>query len=166
MGMEELTLLILISITMISIVGLILIFLMTRQIIFYYKQKSVLDYKVYVSSMGIKHYVDETLDEYITDSLEEIVTTDPKYIGKQTINSENEKDLLQKVVNQVIIFLPESFEEQMRKVYKIDIVTEDGISGLIDIVTRKAYVKIMALAVRANSMKEDTTNINEILNEN
>lgn len=164
MGTEELILLIAIYLTIITSVGIVFIFLAVRKIIAYYNQKTIIDYKSYITSMGIKHYVDDTLDEYITDALEEIVTTDPKYIGAETINSENEKDLLQKVTNQVVTFLPESFAEQMRKVYNIDIMV-DNVPGMIDIITRKTYLKIMTLAVKANSMKDQEMNINQIINE-
>lgn len=161
---EELILLIAIYLTITTSVGIVLLFLAIRKAISYYNQKSVMDYKQYMTSMGIKHYVDETLDEYITDALEEIITTDPNYIGLETINSENEKDLLQKVTNQVVTFLPESFAEQMRKVYNIDILVDNNVPGMIDIITRKTYLKIMTLAVKANSMKSEQTSINQILN--
>ena len=170
MDMEESTLWILvISIIFICILILLILGLIVlKKIINYFNKKYELDYKVYLTSTGIKNYVDTTLDEYITDALEEIVTTDPEYIGKHVINPAAEKDLLTKVVHQVIIFMPESFKEQMRKVYNIDIIVDSGTTGLIDIVTRKAYVKILTLAVAANSVKKDTMNIQDImfLNEN
>ena len=106
--------------------------------------------------MGLKKYVDDTLDEYITDFIEEYLTTNPKYIEKTFINSEDEKELLQNILTQVIMYIPESFKEQMRNVYNIDrIVDNDGTTGFTDLVTRKVYNKILTLAVTANTVKDN-----------
>lgn len=167
MEMDVLTLWILISILILSITFVAAIVLIGRKIIQYYNQRAILDYKAYIIGMGLKKYVDDTLNEYIMDSIEENITTNPKYIEKTTLNSKDELELLTKVVNQVIIFMPESFKEQMRKVYDIDRVIDDaGNIGLNDIVTRRAYSKIMALAISANSVKENgQVPLQELINE-
>lgn len=143
----------------IAIVLIVIIFaviIVARKAIQYFNQKSILDYKVYMTSMGLKKYVDDTLDEYITDFIEEYLTTNPKYIDKTYINSEDEKELLQTILTQVIMYIPDSFKEQMRNVYNIDrIVDNDGTTGFTDLVTRKVYNKILTLAVTANTVKDN-----------
>lgn len=132
------------------------VIIVARKAIQYYNQKSILDYKRYITSMGLKKYVDDTLDEYITDFIEEYLTTNPKYIDKTYINSEDEKELLQNILTQVIMYIPDSFKEQMRNVYNIDrIIDNDGTTGFTDIITRKVYNKILTLAVTANTVKDN-----------
>lgn len=157
MEMEELIHLIFnggLSLLMISL-GIAIIFV-SRKAIQYYNQKSILDYKVYMTSMGLKKYVDDTLDEYITDFIEEYLTTNPKYIDKTYVNSEDEKELLSAILTQVIMYIPESFKEQMRNVYNIDrIIDNDGTTGFTDLITRRVYNKILTLAVTANTVKDN-----------
>ena len=157
MEMDVLTLLIFSCIGLIILVSIfILIFKIAIKAIKYYEQKSILDYKVYLTSMGLKNYVDSTLDDYITDFLEEYLTTNPKYINKTYINSDDEREILTDVLTQVIMYIPESFKEQMRNVYNIDrIIDNDGTTGFTDLITRKVYNKILTLSVAANTVKDD-----------
>lgn len=156
METEELILLIFsICITLVSTAIIFSAIFIARKAIQYYNQKSILDYKVYMTSMGLKKYVDDTLDEYITDSMEECLTTNPKFIDKNYVNSDDEKELLSIILTQVIMYIPESFKEQMRNVYNIDrIVDEDGTTGFTDLVTRRVYNKILTLTVAANTVKD------------
>ena len=73
--METAELILLIFSICITLVSTAIIFsaiFIAKKAIQYYNQKSIFDYKVYMTSMGLKKYVDDTLDEYITDSMEEI----------------------------------------------------------------------------------------------
>ena len=78
-----------------------------------------------------------------------------KFIDKDYVNSDDEKELLSIILTQVIMYIPESFKEQMRNVYNIDrIVDDDGTTGFTDLVTRRVYNKILTLTVAANTVKD------------
>lgn len=148
-----------------SIVLIVLVWLAVVKYIKYLNQKAIIDYKTYTTGIGIKRYVDETLNEYITESMEEILTTDPMYISAVSLNSELETDLIKKVSKQVLTFMPESFKDQMRMVYDIDrTVNAKGETGLTNIVVRKTYLLVLKSSVAVNSGNNPGDNLQDIAN--
>lgn len=150
-----------------NIVLVILVWIAVARMIKYLDQKSIIDYKIHNIGIGLKHYVDETLNEYITDAMEEIITTDPKYIGTPALNSELEADLIKKIANQVLTFMPEAFKDQMRMVYDIDrpIVTNKKVEKcLVNIVTRKVYSAVLRVSVATNNANGGLKDIADSIN--
>lgn len=150
-----------------NIILVVLAWVAVARIIKYLNQKSIIDYKTYNIGTGIKHYVDETLGEYITDAMEEIITTDPKFIGSPALNSDLEIELIKRTSHQVLSFMSESFKDQMRMVYDIDRpikIDNKFESGLTNIVTRRVYLEVLKISVATNNANSGLKDIANYIN--
>lgn len=141
--------------------------IITIKICKYLKTKTIIDYKNQITSIGIKHYVDQTLNEYIIDALEDEIKTNPNFINKMVITPKDEEFLLKKITEQVMKFMSDSFKEQMRMVYNIDIIVDNkGTIGLFDLVTRKVYHTILEFSIKANTPRSENLNIQTLIKNN
>lgn len=141
--------------------------IITIKICKYLKTKTIIDYKNQITSIGIKHYVDQTLNEYILDALEDEIKTNPDFINKMVITPKDEEFLLKKITEQVMKFMSDSFKEQMRMVYNIDIIVDNkGTIGLFDLVTRKVYHTILEFSIKANTPRSENLNIQTLIKNN
>lgn len=146
----------------ILIISLILIVIKVYK---YYTDKYKLEYKNHLLNLGLKAYVDKTLNEYIIDSLEEEIKINPDFINKIVLTPDDEQTLLKIITTNVLEFMSDTFKEQLRSVYNIDIILEEGQDGLTDIVTRKTYIQILELSIKMNTPRNTNVNIQKMMNQ-
>ena len=146
----------------ILIISLVLIVIKVYK---YYTGKYKLEYKSHLLNLGLKTYVDKTLNEYIIDSLEEEIKINPDFINKIVLTPDDEQTLLKIITTNVLEFMSDTFKEQLRSVYNIDIILEEQQDGLTDIVTRKTYVQILELSIKMNTPRNTNINIQKMMNQ-